>query len=146
MLCIPAVGQYKYSQKSYSEVLKYEFYDDFGTQFFMIFEEKTCVKVVAVLSIYNAWAICSLLSIQLGRSHTRQTSWKFCTVPHLTNKYMYWQNMGKMSLYTIYGIQFIPGFSHPKLLKKTLIFYAKDTFMHWNCSTNDTISFFDLIF
>ena len=134
----------RFGRKSYSEVLKCEFYNDISTQFFMILEEKSCVKVVAVLRIYNAWAICSLM--QLGRSPTRQTHWKFGTAPHLSNNYMYWQTIRKMSLYTIYGIQFIPGFSHHKLLKKTLIFYAKDTLMHWNCWTNDTISFFDSTF
>ena len=49
--CIPSVGQYQSSQNLYSEVTSYEFYNDFGTYFFMNFDEKTCTEVIAVLII-----------------------------------------------------------------------------------------------
>ena len=42
--CGPPVGQYLTSQNSNSEVLSYEFYDDFGTHFSMIFDKKPAPK------------------------------------------------------------------------------------------------------
>ena len=74
--CSPPVGHYKSSWNLYSEVTSYEFYDNFGTHFAMIFDEKTCTEVVAVLTIRNVWVICSLVFRQLYRSPTRQTHWK----------------------------------------------------------------------
>ena len=38
--CSPAVGQYKSSENSYSEVTSYEFYDYFSTHSFMFFDKK----------------------------------------------------------------------------------------------------------
>ena len=71
--CSLPLGQYQSSQNSYSEVTSYEFCYDFGTHFFMIFDEKTCTKVVAMLTIRNVWVICSLVLMQLYKSPTQKT-------------------------------------------------------------------------
>ena len=71
--CSPPVGQYQSAQNLYSVFTSYEFYDNFGTQFSMIFDEKTCTEVVAVLTILNVWVLCSLVFMHLYRSPTRQT-------------------------------------------------------------------------
>ena len=44
--CSPPVGRYQSSQNMYSEVTSYEFYENLGTHFSIIFEEKTCTEVV----------------------------------------------------------------------------------------------------
>ena len=74
--CSPQVRQNQSSLSSYSVVTSYEFYDDFSTHFSMIFDEKTCTKVVAELTIRNVRVICSLVFMQLYRFPTRQTHWK----------------------------------------------------------------------
>ena len=42
--CSPPVGQYQTSRNLYSEVPSYEFYNDFGTHFSMIFDKKPAPK------------------------------------------------------------------------------------------------------
>ena len=74
--CSLPVGQYQSSKNLYSEVASYEFCNDFGSHFFMIFDKKTCTKVIAVLTIRNVWVICSLVLMQLYKSPTRETRWK----------------------------------------------------------------------
>ena len=75
--CSPHVRQqYQSSQSLYSVVTSYEFYDDFGTHFSMIFDEKSRTNVVAELTIRNVRVICSLVFMQLYRFPTRQTDWK----------------------------------------------------------------------
>ena len=59
--CSPPVGQSQSSQNLYYVVTSYEFYDDFGTHFSMIFDEKTCTEVVAVLTIGKVRVIWSLI-------------------------------------------------------------------------------------
>ena len=53
--CSQTVEHHKQLQKSYTDVTRYEFYDDFGIHYFMIhFEEKPCSKVATVLRVRNA--------------------------------------------------------------------------------------------
>ena len=71
--CSPPVGQHQSSQNLFSEITSYEFYNDFGTLFFINFDEKTCTEVVEVLRICSVWVLWSTVLMQLYRSPTWQT-------------------------------------------------------------------------
>ena len=57
--CSPPVGQYRTSRKSYSEVPSYEFYDDIGTHFLMIFDEKNLHR--GRRNAHNLKCLCDML-------------------------------------------------------------------------------------
>ena len=120
MSCSPPEGQYKRKHRSYSEFTRNEFYDNFSMHFFKIYAEKTCTKVVTVLTIHNALVICSLVLMKLYRSPARQIHQKIpnCALSGkiLPAKYGEKPFVWKQSRYLLYRL--LARLSNQELLNK----------------------------